>query len=69
MSVPPAVRTRLLAAAAVAVAALALTGCRDGQGVRDEGPSTSDAMSLHHTGSPTAAPRPGCPQGQRVQGM
>ncbi|MFG2134530.1 hypothetical protein ACGFNV_43160 [Streptomyces sp. NPDC048751] len=34
-----AARPRLLAAALTALAALALTGCRDGEGLRDEGPS------------------------------
>ncbi|MFE7445407.1 hypothetical protein ACFU7X_33715 [Streptomyces chartreusis] len=37
---PPGSRARLLAATLVAVAALALTACEDGQGLRDEGPST-----------------------------
>ncbi|CAM5261316.1 hypothetical protein ACFCYF_40090 [Streptomyces chartreusis] len=37
---PPRSRARLLAATLVAVAALALTACEDGQGLRDEGPST-----------------------------
>ncbi|MGW7242849.1 hypothetical protein ACWGJB_06100 [Streptomyces sp. NPDC054813] len=43
---PAAGRRRLLAAAALAlVTATALSGCRDGEGVRDEGPS---AASLSH---------------------
>lgn len=50
------VRTRLLAASAVALAALALTACRDGQGVRDEGPSASSGSSARPGGSTTAAP-------------
>ncbi|MEU6306793.1 hypothetical protein PGH47_24335 [Streptomyces sp. HUAS 31] len=37
---PPRSRARLLAATLVAVAVLALTACEDGQGLRDEGPST-----------------------------
>ncbi|MFC8241194.1 hypothetical protein [Streptomyces chartreusis] len=37
---PPRSRARLLAATLVAVAALSLTACEDGQGLRDEGPST-----------------------------
>ncbi|MGW0877731.1 hypothetical protein ACWD3Z_45820 [Streptomyces sp. NPDC002740] len=32
-------RVRLLAAALAAAAALTLTACRDGEGLRDEGPS------------------------------
>ncbi|MEU2625394.1 hypothetical protein ABZ642_46215 [Streptomyces sp. NPDC007157] len=39
---PAARRRRLLAAAALAlVTATALSGCRDGEGVRDEGPSAA----------------------------
>ncbi|MEV6178256.1 hypothetical protein ACIHAR_28280 [Streptomyces sp. NPDC052016] len=33
-------RTRLLAAALTCAAALALTACQDGEGLRDEGPAT-----------------------------
>ncbi|MEV2216951.1 hypothetical protein AB0H86_36955 [Streptomyces sp. NPDC050997] len=33
-------RLRLLAASATVLAALMLTACKDGTGVRDEGPST-----------------------------
>jgi outer membrane murein-binding lipoprotein Lpp len=33
------VRLRVLAAAAAVLAALLLSGCKDGTGVRDEGPS------------------------------
>ncbi|MFF3375917.1 hypothetical protein ACFYXF_23560 [Streptomyces sp. NPDC002680] len=37
-------RTRLFAATAIALVALTtLTACEDGQGVRDEGPSTTSA--------------------------
>ncbi|WP_128432649.1 hypothetical protein [Streptomyces cyaneus] len=40
-SAPPArhPRVRLLAATLVAIAALTLTACEDGHGLRDEGPS------------------------------
>ncbi|MFF5143798.1 hypothetical protein ACFY6U_29385 [Streptomyces sp. NPDC013157] len=49
-------RRRLLAAAALAlVAATALSGCRDGQGVRDEGPSSS-AARVRPAVSPARAP-------------
>jgi hypothetical protein len=34
-------RLRLLAATAAALAALTLTGCEDGEGLRDEGPSAT----------------------------
>jgi len=40
-------RLRLLAASATVLAALMLTGCKDGTGVRDEGPSTLPPS--HHT--------------------
>ncbi|MEU2771872.1 hypothetical protein ABZ646_02865 [Streptomyces sp. NPDC007162] len=53
----PARGRRLLAAAVlVLVAASTLTGCRDGQGVRDEGPS---AASLVHPGAPTGTAHSG----------
>lgn len=38
-------RVRLFAVALTAVAALALTGCHDGQGLRDEGPSGAGALT------------------------
>ncbi|WP_330290293.1 hypothetical protein [Streptomyces sp. NBC_00576] len=39
-------RTRLFAATAVALVALTtLTACEDGEGVRDEGPSSSSARA------------------------
>ncbi|WP_329275513.1 hypothetical protein [Streptomyces sp. NBC_01451] len=39
-------RTRLFAATAVALVALTtLTACEDGQGVRDEGPSSASASA------------------------
>lgn len=37
-------RLRLLATALTVAAALALTGCRDGEGLRDEGPSGSSTL-------------------------
>ncbi|KUN52444.1 hypothetical protein AQJ43_21740 [Streptomyces avermitilis] len=50
-------RTRLFAAAAVALAALALTACENGEGVRDEGPSAASKSATRPTGStPTTAP-------------
>ncbi|MGV9567020.1 DUF4232 domain-containing protein [Streptomyces sp. NPDC003480] len=57
MTAVTAVRTRLLAATTVALAALALTACRNGEGVRDEGPSTAaSSASPRHTAAPAAAP-------------
>ncbi|MFD8965880.1 DUF4232 domain-containing protein [Streptomyces sp. NPDC059568] len=44
-------RTRMLAAAALAVATLTLTACNNGEGTRDEGASTASVS----TSSPTAA--------------
>ncbi|MER6918200.1 hypothetical protein [Streptomyces spiralis] len=54
-------RTRPLAATALLLtAAAALTGCHDGQGVRDEGPS-SVSRSLER---PCAQPAPATPDRQ-----
>ncbi|MGW3159335.1 DUF4232 domain-containing protein [Streptomyces sp. NPDC001089] len=50
------VRTRLLAASTVALAALALTACDNGKGVRDEGPSAASESSARPGGSTTAKP-------------
>lgn len=67
MSTPPAPasaapvrrRVRLSAAALTAVAALTLTACHDGEGLRDEGPSGSAAPagggSADDTGTGAAA--------------
>ncbi|MEU1458307.1 DUF4232 domain-containing protein [Streptomyces avermitilis] len=50
-------RTRLFAAASVTLAALALTACENGEGVRDEGPSAASKSSTGPTGStPKSAP-------------
>ncbi|MFF4111875.1 hypothetical protein [Streptomyces sp. NPDC001714] len=59
-SAPAHGRRRLLAATALALAAAtALTGCRDGQGVRDEGPSSSAARVRPAAGPAQAsAPTP-----------
>ncbi|MFI0968091.1 DUF4232 domain-containing protein [Streptomyces sp. NPDC021080] len=46
-------RTRLLAASAIALTALSLTACGNGNGVRDEG-SSSTARSSARPGSPAA---------------
>ncbi|MEU6098222.1 DUF4232 domain-containing protein [Streptomyces sp. NPDC047079] len=46
---------RLLALIAVALAALALTACRNGEGVRDEGPSTASSVSPGQTSGPDRA--------------
>jgi hypothetical protein len=44
---------RLRLCAAVALAALALTACQNGGGVRDEGPSGLPGTSIHDTSGPT----------------
>ncbi|MEU6371347.1 DUF4232 domain-containing protein [Streptomyces sp. NPDC046931] len=51
------VPARLLALTTVALAALALTACRNGEGVRDEGPSTASSVAPRNTeGSGAAGP-------------
>ncbi|MFF3910800.1 DUF4232 domain-containing protein [Streptomyces sp. NPDC001848] len=50
-----AARPRLLAAVTVALAALALSACENGEGVRDEGPSSLPGSSVHDTGRPDRA--------------
>ncbi|WP_367321529.1 hypothetical protein [Streptomyces sp. HUAS ZL42] len=50
MSVRPT-RLRLLAAVLIALAALGLTGCRSGEGLRDEGPSDA-GLSLPSASAP-----------------
>ncbi|MFH0516431.1 hypothetical protein ACHBTE_04550 [Streptomyces sp. M41] len=52
---PLRARARLLAATLVAVSALGLTACEDGEGLRDEGPSSSTAPTT------TTPPRPTAP--------
>lgn len=54
---PPRTRARLLAATLVAIAALTLTACKDGQGLRDEGPSTPTTPTATTPTTP-AAPTP-----------
>lgn len=45
---------RPLAAAALALAALAMTGCQDGTGLRDEGPAKSHAVHIDAPAAPHA---------------
>jgi hypothetical protein len=47
-------RTRLLAATTVALAALALSACDNGKGVRSEGPSESSSAASGSSARPTA---------------
>ncbi|MET9967271.1 hypothetical protein ABZZ80_15445 [Streptomyces sp. NPDC006356] len=58
---PPRPRSsaRLLAATLVAVAALTLTACEDGQGLRDEGPSTPTSPTATPHTTPTTPPTSG----------
>ncbi|WP_329301045.1 DUF4232 domain-containing protein [Streptomyces sp. NBC_00659] len=48
-------RTRFLAATAITLAALTLTACNDGNGVRGEGPSDTSASSAQPSGPATDA--------------
>ncbi|MFE5374280.1 DUF4232 domain-containing protein [Streptomyces mirabilis] len=57
-------RTRLLAATTVALAALALTACDNGKGVRDEGPSAASHSSSRPTGSTAAGGTKAKPAGE-----
>ncbi|WP_328424963.1 hypothetical protein [Streptomyces sp. NBC_00443] len=56
-SAPPARRphARLLAATLVTIAVLTLTACEDGEGLRDEGPSTLTSPTAT---APTTPPTP-----------
>ncbi|WP_329412449.1 hypothetical protein OG802_20305 [Streptomyces sp. NBC_00704] len=59
-------RARLLASAALTVvAALALTGCHDGQGLRDEGPSGASTVNGSAAAPPRGHAQPGGPARQR----
>ncbi|MFV8186302.1 hypothetical protein [Streptomyces sp. AF1B] len=60
MSAPPTrTRARLLLAATAALAALVLTACRNGEGLRDEGPSSLNTPAAQS--APTGAPSPQAP--------
>jgi hypothetical protein len=60
MSAPPTrTRARLLLAATAALAALVLTACKDGQGLRDEGPSSLTTPAARS--APATAPSPAAP--------
>ncbi|MGX4690554.1 hypothetical protein [Streptomyces sp. JNUCC 63] len=47
----------LVATALVLTASAALTGCRDGQGVRDEGPSSVSGSPDRPCGADSSAPQ------------
>lgn len=55
----PAIRRSLTALLLAALVALGLTGCQDGTGLKDEGPATSHARSLHAPGPPHTKRPPG----------
>ncbi|MBY8340117.1 hypothetical protein LXH13_18515 [Streptomyces spinosirectus] len=60
MSAPPTrTRARLLLAATAALAALVLTACRNGEGLRDEGPSSLNTPTA--PAAPAGAPSPQAP--------
>ena len=50
---PTRPRSRLLLAATAAIAALILTACRDGEGLRDEGPSSMTTPATHSAPAPS----------------
>ncbi|MFJ1972903.1 hypothetical protein ACIO93_30035 [Streptomyces sp. NPDC087903] len=52
-------RRRLLAAGVLVLTAFVLTGCEDGQGVRDEGPAAAEGRGL--AGPVTVEQRDGRP--------
>jgi hypothetical protein len=52
---PTRARARLLAVTLVALAALTLTACEDGEGLRDEGPSSPTSPTA--TAAPTTPPK------------
>ncbi|MFJ8537329.1 hypothetical protein [Streptomyces sp. NPDC093591] len=51
-------RARLLAATLVAIASLTLTACEDGEGLRDEGPSSVHERGAAHQDPGKAKGRP-----------
>ncbi|MET8248865.1 hypothetical protein ABZV31_33475 [Streptomyces sp. NPDC005202] len=51
-----AARARLLAATLAALAALTLTACRSGEGLRDEGPSSTSSSHSRSGHAPTGSP-------------
>lgn len=63
---PARTRLRLLAATALALTALVLTGCDDGEGVRDEGPATPKAGAAF---TPYEAEQSRRPPGQQPGGL
>ncbi|WP_329336283.1 hypothetical protein OG866_19130 [Streptomyces sp. NBC_00663] len=56
-SAPTARPARLLAALTVVVAVFTLTACEDGEGIRDEGPSSSTSRT-HDDPSPASQASP-----------
>ncbi|MFJ9540658.1 hypothetical protein ACIRPX_25750 [Streptomyces sp. NPDC101225] len=56
---PTRTRARVLLAATAALAALVLTACRDGEGLRDEGPSSLTTPAARS--APAPAPSPPAP--------
>ncbi|PWI17339.1 hypothetical protein DI272_26650 [Streptomyces sp. Act143] len=51
--------TRLLAVLAVVVAVFTLTACEDGEGLRDEGPSSSTSLGYDPSPASHASPPSG----------
>ncbi|MFI9835266.1 hypothetical protein ACIHIX_47270 [Streptomyces sp. NPDC051913] len=57
-SAPTARPARLLAALTVVLAVFTLTACEDGEGLRDEGPSSSVSQSYDDDPSPASQALP-----------
>jgi len=53
---PTRTRARLLLAATAALAALMLTACKDGEGLRDEGPSSPGSPAGQSAPAQTPSP-------------
>ncbi|KMS68036.1 hypothetical protein ACM01_40540 [Streptomyces viridochromogenes] len=53
---PTRTRAGLLAATLVTIVALTLTACEDGEGLRDEGPSTPTSPTATAPAAPTSPP-------------
>ncbi|SCD53342.1 hypothetical protein GA0115242_107720 [Streptomyces sp. SolWspMP-5a-2] len=58
---PPSRAARLLLPALTALTALTLTACEDGEGLRDEGPSTAGVPTATAPGAPSLTPASGRP--------
>ncbi|MBE8476916.1 hypothetical protein [Streptomyces justiciae] len=62
-SAPTARTARLLAALTVVLAVFTLTACEDGEGLRDEGPSSSTSTSPAYDDDPSPSSQASPPSG------